>query len=155
MRRQLLILPVLMAASNVQAVPLLWRGEVQVTAVVETPTGACHGGWFPGLFFTAIYQPRGLTGNGTSDQFSFFRENSAWEFMVVGGAYPNPTVNLNYVLKSGGFVAKNGQQLTGVAVMPAVITTTTPYVVFQMTVPDVFGNIGCKANFLGVLQKGL
>lgn len=155
MRIRHLIPIALLAGSSAQAAPLLWRGEVQVVAVKETTAGACHGGWFPGFFFTTIFQPAGLPGNTAANQFSLFRENSAWQFTIDSGAPPTPVASLHYVLKTGGFVAQPSHQLTGVSISPASITPTTNAVTLRFTVPDIFANVGCKASFYGVVQRTL
>jgi hypothetical protein len=155
MRPIILALPLALAFTSAHAAPALWRGEVQVTAIAEATTGACHGGWFPGLYFTGIYQPGGLAGNGATDQFSFFREASSWQFTVTGGTKAAPIANLRFITRFGGSGARDGAQLSGAATSPAIITTTTGNVSVKFTVPDIFNNVGCKASFYGVLQKAL
>ena len=153
MRAILVAMSIGVATTSAHAAPLLWRGEVQVTTVVEATAGACRGGWFQGLYFTAIYQPGGLAGNGTTDSLSFFRESSAWQLTVTGGAKPSPLANLRYISRVGNFGSKDAVQLSGFVTSPTTIAPTTTGITLRLTVPDIFNNVGCRVSFYGLLQK--
>jgi hypothetical protein len=144
-----------LAVSPSLAAPILWRGDAQVTTVVESAAGACKSSWFPGMFFTVLFQPKGVAGNGANDQFTLVSPINAWQFTVTNPTYPTPTADLHYITKFGGFAATSGAQLSGFAISPNPVLATTTNVVVRFTVPNVFGNVGCRASFAGLLQRSL
>ena len=143
-----------------------WQGDLFITGITETSPGVSCKAVSLGVgdFARAVFRPKSVAGNGTSDLLAWHFARNAGQLAPTtpaGGVLNGATgATIRIIYGSAGFLQFTGASIAGVVVSPAAPTAATSAVSIQITINNAYSSAvaspsGCNITFKGTLGRRL